>query len=151
MIRRYGLYSSRSCGMPCPTGALARREGVCVANSESPLVCPRCSCRMHILAVITNPGEVKKILRHLVQIGRPPPPRIGSLDAELTVVAISVNLTLWGRGRGLLSGSHGSIRFDWKAGFVASCRRGVANRGDCTVSISRVLQLLSRMRLWDTL
>ena len=37
-----------------------------------PLVCPRCSCRMRILAVITAPAEVNKILRHLVKIGRPP-------------------------------------------------------------------------------
>jgi hypothetical protein len=28
---------------------------------------------MRILAVIIDPGEVKKILRHLVKIGRPPP------------------------------------------------------------------------------
>jgi len=38
-----------------------------------PLVCPRCSCRMRILAVITAPAEVNKILRYLVKIGRPPP------------------------------------------------------------------------------
>jgi hypothetical protein len=28
---------------------------------------------MRVLAVITDPAEVKKILRHLVNIGRPPP------------------------------------------------------------------------------
>jgi hypothetical protein len=28
---------------------------------------------MQILAVITEPEEVKKILRHLVKVGRPPP------------------------------------------------------------------------------
>jgi hypothetical protein len=28
---------------------------------------------MRILAVITDPGEVKKILLHLVKLGRPPP------------------------------------------------------------------------------
>jgi hypothetical protein len=28
---------------------------------------------MRILAVITDPAEVKKILRHLIKIGRPPP------------------------------------------------------------------------------
>jgi hypothetical protein len=38
-----------------------------------PLVCPRCSSRMRVLAVITAPAEVNKILRHLVKIGRPPP------------------------------------------------------------------------------
>ena len=38
-----------------------------------PLVCPRCCSKMRILSVITDPGEVKKILRHLIKIGRPPP------------------------------------------------------------------------------
>jgi hypothetical protein len=38
-----------------------------------PLVCPRCSAPMRILAVITEPEEVHKILRHLVKIGRSPP------------------------------------------------------------------------------
>ena len=37
-----------------------------------PLVCPRCCSKMCILAMITDPGEVKKILRHLIEIGRPP-------------------------------------------------------------------------------
>ena len=38
-----------------------------------PFICPRCSSKMRILALITDPGEVKKILRHLVKIARPPP------------------------------------------------------------------------------
>ena len=38
-----------------------------------PLVCPRCFSKMRVLAVITNPAEVKKILRHLIKIGCPPP------------------------------------------------------------------------------
>jgi hypothetical protein len=38
-----------------------------------PLVCPHCSSKMRILAVITDPAEVKKILRHLIKIDRPPP------------------------------------------------------------------------------
>ena len=38
-----------------------------------PFVCPRCSCRMRILAVITAQAEVNKIIRSLVKIGRPPP------------------------------------------------------------------------------
>ena len=37
------------------------------------LICPRCSSKMRVLAVITNPAEVKKILRHLIKIGCPPP------------------------------------------------------------------------------
>ena len=38
-----------------------------------PMVCPRCSAPMRILAVIKEPGEVRKILRHLVKTGRSPP------------------------------------------------------------------------------
>ena len=38
-----------------------------------PLECPRCGSPMRILAVITEPEEVRKILRHLVKIGRSPP------------------------------------------------------------------------------
>ena len=39
----------------------------------NPLVCPRCTSEMRVLAVITNAAEVKKILRHLIKIGCPPP------------------------------------------------------------------------------
>jgi hypothetical protein len=42
-------------------------------DEADPLVCPRCSAPMRILAVITEPEEVRKILRHLVKIGRSPP------------------------------------------------------------------------------
>jgi hypothetical protein len=38
-----------------------------------PLVCPRCGNRMDLIAVITDPPEVRKILRHLLKIGRAPP------------------------------------------------------------------------------
>ena len=38
-----------------------------------PLVCGRCGSPMRILAIITDPDEVKKILRHLVKTGKPPP------------------------------------------------------------------------------
>jgi hypothetical protein len=38
-----------------------------------PLVCPRCSSSMRILAVITEPEEGRRVLRHLVKIGRSPP------------------------------------------------------------------------------
>jgi hypothetical protein len=47
-------------GRPAPSGHLR-------------LVCPRCSAPMRGLAVITEPEEVRKILRHLVKIGRSPP------------------------------------------------------------------------------
>jgi hypothetical protein len=73
-------------GSPGPAGALARREGGREADSESPLVCPRCSFEMRLIAVITDPSEVRTILRHpkggalrrLVKIGRAPP----GLDAS---------------------------------------------------------------------
>jgi trimethylamine--corrinoid protein Co-methyltransferase len=43
-------------------------------NQEvDPLTCNRCGSPMRILAVITEPEEVRKILRHLVKVGRPPP------------------------------------------------------------------------------
>src|SRR4030042_5525298 len=35
-----------------------------------PLVCPRCGSEMRLIAVITDPAEVRKILRHLLTIGR---------------------------------------------------------------------------------
>jgi len=35
-----------------------------------PIVCPRCGSEMKLIAVITDPPEVAKILRHLVMIGR---------------------------------------------------------------------------------
>ena len=38
-----------------------------------PLTCDRCGSPMRILAVITEPEEIRKILRHLVKIGRSPP------------------------------------------------------------------------------
>ena len=38
-----------------------------------PLFCPKCGSEMKIIAFITDPDEVKKILAHLVKIGRPPP------------------------------------------------------------------------------
>ncbi len=38
-----------------------------------PLECPRCHSPMNVIAVITEPEEVRKILRHLVKVGRSPP------------------------------------------------------------------------------
>ncbi|GAH20361.1 unnamed protein product [marine sediment metagenome] len=37
------------------------------------MVCPKCASPMKIIAVITDPEEVKKILRHLVKTGKSPP------------------------------------------------------------------------------
>jgi hypothetical protein len=60
-------------GSPCPAGALARREGVREADSESPLVFPRCGSQVRLIALITDPAEVRTILRRLLKIGRAPP------------------------------------------------------------------------------
>jgi hypothetical protein len=38
-----------------------------------PLRCPRCGSEMKPIAIITDPSEVRKILRHLLKIGRAPP------------------------------------------------------------------------------
>ena len=37
-----------------------------------PLTCSRCGSQMRILAVITEPEEVRKILQHPVKVGRSP-------------------------------------------------------------------------------
>ena len=38
-----------------------------------PLVCPKCGAEMKVIAVIEDPDEIKRIIRHLVKIGRSPP------------------------------------------------------------------------------
>ena len=38
-----------------------------------PLECPRCHSPMKVIVVITEVEEVRKILRHLVKVGRPLP------------------------------------------------------------------------------
>jgi hypothetical protein len=38
-----------------------------------PLCCPRCHKPMKVIAVITDPAQVLKILRHLIKKGTPPP------------------------------------------------------------------------------
>ena len=38
-----------------------------------PFVCPKCGSEMKVIAVIQEPEEIKRILRHLVKIGRSPP------------------------------------------------------------------------------
>jgi len=38
-----------------------------------PLVCPKCGAEMKVIAIIEDPDELKRILRHLIKIGRAPP------------------------------------------------------------------------------
>ena len=55
------------------TWAKATRPGFAQVYEVDPMTCSRCGSSMRILAVITEPEEVRKILRHLVKIGRSPP------------------------------------------------------------------------------
>lgn len=38
-----------------------------------PLVCPKCGAEMKVIAIIEDPDELGRILRHLVKMGRSPP------------------------------------------------------------------------------
>ena len=38
-----------------------------------PMVCPKCGSEMKVIAIIQEPEEIKRILRHLVKQKRPPP------------------------------------------------------------------------------
>ena len=113
LIRRYGLYASRTKGrwrdMPwvaerAPDGWKATHqldgaaddlgyEPLSDGDEEitvdarkrawarllakvyevDPLVCPKCGAEMKVIAVIEDPDELKRILRHLIKIGRSPP------------------------------------------------------------------------------
>jgi len=113
LIRRYGLYASRTKGrwkeMPwiterAPEGwkntHLAKpitEDPGCEPTTENeqeveinackrawarlltkvyeidPLMCPKCGSEMKVIAVIKEPEDIKRILRHLIKIGRPPP------------------------------------------------------------------------------
>lgn len=112
LIRRYGLYSSRSRGTWSRTPHLARLapegwqkdhqgqpalhlstlsqdtmdQSVSAKEARSawarllakiyevdPLRCTRCGSQMRVLAVITDPQQVLRILRHLIKTGAAPP------------------------------------------------------------------------------
>jgi hypothetical protein len=111
LIRRYGLYSSRSRGTWARKPYLVRlapegwrhqheqgsavhlgdpvgqpEESVSARESRAAwarllakvyevdaLRCPRCGSPMKVLAVITDPQQVRRILRHLVRTGAAPP------------------------------------------------------------------------------
>ena len=38
-----------------------------------PVVCPKCGCQMKVIAIIEDPDELGRILRHPVKMGRSPP------------------------------------------------------------------------------
>jgi len=108
LIRRYGLYSSRTKGrwlkMPyvterAPAGwrktHLESEQKTSSVNTYDeveltqqkqawaqliakiyevePLECPKCGYDIKVVAVIEDPDEIRRILRHLVKIGRSPP------------------------------------------------------------------------------
>ena len=62
---------------PCSVSAKESRSTwsrlIAQVYEVDPLVCTRCWSSMKVVAVITDPEEVRKILRHLVKIGRSPP------------------------------------------------------------------------------
>lgn len=45
------------------------------------MVCPKCGCEREVIPVIREPGEIDRILRHLVKQGRPPGFNPVSLDS----------------------------------------------------------------------
>ena len=51
-----------------------------------PFVCPVCGSQMKVIAIIHDTEEIKKILAHLVKIGRAPP---GFDPAELNQTLLS--------------------------------------------------------------
>ncbi len=65
-IRRYGLYSSRT-KSKCTWARL-----IAQVYEIDALECPRCHSPMNVIAVITDPEEVKKILLMLVPLGAQP-------------------------------------------------------------------------------
>ena len=118
LIRRYGLYSSRSRGTwsrkphltrlapegwkkdhqpqpalhldPAPQDALDQSVSAVESRAAwarllakvyevDPLRCTRCGSPMRVLAIITDPQQVLRILRHLIKTGAAPP----GLDASL--------------------------------------------------------------------
>ena len=38
-----------------------------------PFVCPKCGVEMKVIAIIEDADELKRILRHLIKVGRSPP------------------------------------------------------------------------------
>jgi len=113
LIRRYGLYASRTKGrwdrLPwvaerAPEGWKATHQRDAAAKhlgyeplsdgeeevdidarkrawarllakvyEVDPFVCPKCGAEMKVIAIIGDPDELGRILRHLIKIGRSPP------------------------------------------------------------------------------
>ena len=71
-------YAAKENNDPDPSVCSAERRAawarlIAKVYEVDPMVCARCGSPMSVLAIITDPQEVKKILRHLVKTGKPPP------------------------------------------------------------------------------
>lgn len=64
LIRRYGLYSSRTKGA---------WESMPYVAERAPAGCPKCGSEMKVIAIIQESLEIERILRHPVKQGPPPP------------------------------------------------------------------------------
>ncbi len=61
------------CSVSCSESTAAWARLIAKVYHVNPLECSRCGSTVRILAIITEPEEVKKILRHLTKIGKFPP------------------------------------------------------------------------------
>ena len=59
--------------MPAVTGRKVQGRLLAKVYEVDPLVCPKCGSEMNVIAIIEDPDEIKRVLRHLVKIGRSPP------------------------------------------------------------------------------
>ena len=111
LVRYYGAYSNRVRGRrrkaeekleapdssvsspePVPTpperAALRRRWANLIRRvyEVDPLVCPRCGAEMRVIAFITEPKVIKRIVDHLRRRDRPPrsppPPRVHQTSSQ---------------------------------------------------------------------
>ena len=66
-------YEESACSVSDTESRSTWAKRIAQVYEVDPLVCPCCSAPIRTLDVITEPQEVRKILRHLVKIGRSPP------------------------------------------------------------------------------
>jgi hypothetical protein len=59
---------------PKETGLIKKVYGT------DPLICPKCQSEMKIIAIILEPEEITKILKHLIKIGRAPPGKTNNIQ-----------------------------------------------------------------------
>ncbi len=106
MVRYYGYYSNVARGkrkrlkadqkIPCVlepelTGKIFRRNWARLIQriyEIDPLICPKCSGDMRVIAFIEDPGVIKKILKHLNlwEVNQKPHPKANGPPEDLFVV-----------------------------------------------------------------